>query len=87
VKLAAYTFAGIRTQPWEIIPADSAPAFLELNFGGDLNLHQLAHGRVSWTSSVEPTSGAAATRDGSDLIFEVPFARRPVSIDPWRSMT
>ena len=45
VKLAAETFAGIRTQSWDIALADPAPTFLELNFGGDLNLHQLAHGQ------------------------------------------
>jgi hypothetical protein len=45
VKLAAQTFAGIRTQSWDIALADPAPTFLELNFGGDLNLHQLAHGQ------------------------------------------
>ena len=45
VKLAAQTFAGIRTQSWDIALSDPAPAFLELNFGGDLNLHQLAHGQ------------------------------------------
>lgn len=45
VKLAAQTFAGIRTQSWDIALADPSPTFLELNFGGDLNLHQLAHGQ------------------------------------------
>jgi hypothetical protein len=45
VKLAAQTFAGIRTQSWDVALADPAPTFLEINFGGDLNLHQLAHGR------------------------------------------
>lgn len=45
VKLAAETFAGIRTQSWDIALADPLPTFLELNFGGDLNLHQLAHGQ------------------------------------------
>ena len=45
VMLAAQTFAGIRTQSWDVALADPAPSFLELNFGGDLNLHQLAHGQ------------------------------------------
>ena len=45
VRLAAQTFAGIRTQSWDIALADPEPTFLELNFGGDLNLHQLAHGQ------------------------------------------
>ena len=45
VTLAAQTFAGIRTQSWDIALSDPAPTFLELNFGGDLNLHQLAHGQ------------------------------------------
>jgi hypothetical protein len=45
VKLAVQTFAGIRTQSWDVALADPAPTFLEINFGGDLNLHQLAHGQ------------------------------------------
>jgi hypothetical protein len=45
VKLAAQVFAGIRTQSWDIALADPEPTFLELNFGGDLNLHQISHGR------------------------------------------
>ena len=45
VRLAVQTFAGIRTQSWDIALADPEPTFLELNFGGDLNLHQLAHGQ------------------------------------------
>lgn len=45
VTLAAQTFAGIRTQSWDVALAEAAPSFLELNFGGDLNLHQLAHGQ------------------------------------------
>jgi hypothetical protein len=45
VQLAARIFAGIRTQSWDIALTDPAPAFLELNFGGDLNVHQLAHGQ------------------------------------------
>jgi hypothetical protein len=44
VKLAAKAFAGIRTQSWDIALSDPAPTFLEMNFGGDLNLHQFAHG-------------------------------------------
>ena len=44
VDTAAKVFAGIRTQSWDIALSDKGPVFLELNFGGDLNLHQLAHG-------------------------------------------
>ncbi len=44
VKLAAKTFAGIRTQSWDIALSDPAPTFLDMNFGRDLNLNQLAHG-------------------------------------------
>jgi hypothetical protein len=36
--------AGIRTQSWDVALTDRGPVILEVNFGGDLNLHQLAHG-------------------------------------------
>jgi hypothetical protein len=44
VKQAATVFAGIRTQSWDVALSDRGPVFLGVNFGGDLNLHQLAHG-------------------------------------------
>jgi hypothetical protein len=45
VVAAAPVFAGIRTQSWDIALADHGPVFLEVNFGGDLNLAQLATGK------------------------------------------
>tara|TARA_R110002072_G_scaffold119283_1_gene251966 strand:- start:739 stop:1968 length:1230 start_codon:yes stop_codon:yes gene_type:complete len=45
VRRAASAFPGIRTQSWDIALSDTGPVVMELNFGGDLNLHQLAHGR------------------------------------------
>lgn len=42
---AATMFPGIRTQSWDIALSDKGPILMELNFGGDLNLHQLAHRR------------------------------------------
>ncbi len=42
---AAAMFPGIRTQSWDIALTDQGPVMVEFNFGGDLNLHQLAHGR------------------------------------------
>ncbi len=44
VKRAAPVFAGIRTQSWDIALTNRGPLFLEVNFGGDLNLAQLANG-------------------------------------------
>lgn len=44
VRTASQVFAGIRTQSWDIALTSGGPVFLELNYGGDLNLHQLAHG-------------------------------------------
>ena len=44
VRTASQVFAGIRTQSWDVALAADGPVFLELNYGGDLNLHQLAHG-------------------------------------------
>ncbi len=46
VRTASQVFAGIRTQSWDIAPTADGPIYLELNNGGDLNLHQLAHGAV-----------------------------------------
>jgi glutathione synthase/RimK-type ligase-like ATP-grasp enzyme len=40
---AAGTLPEIHTQSWDIALTDSGPAIIEVNFGGDLNLHQLAH--------------------------------------------
>jgi hypothetical protein len=45
VRRAAAAFPGIRTQSWDIALSETGPVVMELNFGGDLNLHQLAHGK------------------------------------------
>ena len=45
VELAARLFPGIRTQSWDIALTDKGPIPLEVNFGGDLNLTQLASGK------------------------------------------
>jgi len=45
VREAAALFPGIRTQSWDVSLSSAGPVFLEFNFGGDLNLHQLAHGK------------------------------------------
>lgn len=42
---AASTLPGVRTQAWDIAVTDRGPVLLEVNFGGDLNLAQLAWGR------------------------------------------
>lgn len=42
---AAATLPGIRTQSWDIALTEEGPAIIETNWGGDLNLHQLAHRR------------------------------------------
>lgn len=42
---AAATLPGIRTQSWDIALSDAGPTIIETNWGGDLNLHQLAHRR------------------------------------------
>ena len=44
VRTASQVFAGIRTQSWDVALTADGPVYLELNYGGDLNLHQLAHG-------------------------------------------
>ena len=41
---AAGHFPGIRTQSWDIAITKNGPVLMELNFGGDLGLVQLAHG-------------------------------------------
>lgn len=48
-RQAASMFPGIRTQSWDVALTDAGPVVLELNFGGDLNLHQLAHRRGALT--------------------------------------
>ena len=45
VTAAAGLLPGIATQSWDIAVAERGPVILEVNFGGDLNLSQLASGR------------------------------------------
>ena len=44
VQRAARTFPGVRTQSWDVALTDDGPVLLEVNWGGDLNLAQLAYG-------------------------------------------
>jgi len=44
VELASYLLPAVRTQSWDIALTDAGPIPLEVNFGGDLNLAQLASG-------------------------------------------
>lgn len=48
---AAGMLPGIRTQSWDIALTPDGPVALEVNWGGDLNLHQLAHGQGALTPS------------------------------------
>jgi hypothetical protein len=41
---ASALFPGVRTQSWDIALTDGGPVLLEVNWGGDLNLAQLAYG-------------------------------------------
>jgi hypothetical protein len=41
---AAAVLPGIRTQSWDVAITAQGPILLEVNYGGDLNLAQLAHG-------------------------------------------
>jgi len=45
VVKAATVFSPVRTQSWDIAISSDGPVLMEFNFGGDLNLHQIAHGR------------------------------------------
>ena len=45
VSTAAALLPGIGTQSWDIAVTDHGPVILEVNFGGDLNLSQIASGR------------------------------------------
>ena len=51
VREAAGLFPGVRTQSWDVSLSSAGPVFLEFNFGGDLNLHQLAHGSGALSDS------------------------------------
>jgi hypothetical protein len=42
ILAASSMFAGIRTQSWDVALTEHGPILLEVNFGGDLNLPQLA---------------------------------------------
>jgi hypothetical protein len=41
---AAATLPGVRTQSWDVALTEAGPVLLEVNWGGDLNLPQLASG-------------------------------------------
>lgn len=45
VRKAACVLPGIRTQSWDVALTDKGPVLLEVNYGGDLNLAQLAEGK------------------------------------------
>lgn len=45
VLKAARNFAGIKVQSWDVAFTTKGPAVLEVNYGGDLNLSQLASGK------------------------------------------
>ncbi len=42
---AARFLPAVRVQSWDVALTDAGPVLLEVNFGGDLNLYQLASGR------------------------------------------
>ena len=46
---AAGALPGLTTQSWDIALTAKGPVAMEVNWGGDLNLHQLAHGRGALT--------------------------------------
>ena len=51
VLRAARFLAGIKVQSWDVAFSDKGPILLEVNFGGDLNLSQLASGQGIMDSS------------------------------------
>lgn len=59
---AASMFPGIRTQSWDIALTSAGAVILELNYGGDLNLHQLAHRRGILTPSYVAHLGRCGCR-------------------------
>lgn len=54
VLSAAALFPSIRTQSWDVALTEGGPHLLEVNFGGDLDLHQMAHRR----GALSPTYAA-----------------------------
>ena len=63
VSAAAGLLPGIATQSWDIAVARSGPVILEMNFGGDLNLSQLASG----SGTLDATYRAHLERHGYRL--------------------
>ena len=59
-RRAAMALPGLRTQSWDIALTNRGPVAIEVNWGGDLNLHQLAHGR----GILSPTMIAHLKRNG-----------------------
>ncbi len=68
---AAGTLPGLGTQSWDIALTPKGPVVMEVNWGGDLNLHQLAHGRGALT----PTFATHLRRHGYE-------GKLPAVIDP-----
>ena len=60
IEAAARTLPGVRTQAWDVALAEEGPVLLEVNYGGDLNLAQLAIGR----GVLEPAYAAHLRRCG-----------------------
>ncbi len=59
-RRAAMALPGLRTQSWDIALTNKGPVAIEVNWGGDMNLHQLAHGR----GILSPTMIAHLKRNG-----------------------
>ena len=78
VTKAACVFPGIRTQSWDIALTDQGPVFLEVNYGGDLNLAQLAEGRGVLDAVSEiicPSADTAADDSNGAACKDAPFAK------------
>jgi hypothetical protein len=75
VLAAAPVFAGIRTQSWDVALTGLGSILMEVNFGGDLNLAQLATGRGVLDEGYREYLGGCGPRLDGDEVWSPRLSR------------